>query len=140
MRKIVLPATTVVIVLAMAATASAKSLSASALVQSGNGNCGHYEPGGPIAGSAKFKRTGNVVKVTYSVKTLTPSTKFEMRLYSGASCSLLETGGAFTTNSKGAGKITTEMLVPEGEVEFFLDATSGPFTNNDSFIVTLPKP
>jgi hypothetical protein len=65
----------------MTGTASAESLSASSLVQENNSNCGKLVEGQPIIGSAKFKRTFNKLKVTYSAKHLAKSTTYFLGFY-----------------------------------------------------------
>ena len=127
----------------MTSAASAESLSASSLVQENNASCGKFVEGQPINGSAKFKRTFNKVKVTYSAKHLAKSTEYFLSFYNntGNACEFIGRPATFVTIATGAGKVTAEIEVPEKDYEFFVDGEAGsaPFSN-DSFTVVLPRP
>ncbi len=99
----------------MTGTASAESLSASSLVQENNSNCGKLVEGQPIIGSAKFKRTFNKLKVTYSAKHLAKSTTYFLGFYNntGGACEFLGDSVSFVTNAAGTGKGTGEIEVAE---------------------------
>ena len=143
MRKVLLFIATTALLAGMAGSASALSFSASSLVQENNANCGNFEEGLPIIGSAKFVRTFNKLKVTYSAKNLAKSTKYQLSIWNATAgaCEDLGAPANFVTTSTGAGKVTGEIEVPEKDYQFFATAEGGasPFTN-DSFIVTLPRP
>ncbi len=144
MRKVLLLAMTTALVAAMGGTASAVSLSATSLVQENNGNCGRFESGQQIIGSAKFTRTFNKLKVVYKAKHLAKSTRYNLEFFNATEgvCQFLGTPASAITSTSGAVTITGEMEVPEGDFEFFADGTStsgGPFSN-DSFTVVLPRP
>jgi hypothetical protein len=145
MRKtLLLTATTALVACAGGtASASAASFSASSLVQFENGNCGKYVSGKPINGSAHFIRTANKLKVTYSAKKLAKLTTYHLQFFNANPCEFLGSPATFLTTSTGVGKVTAEMEIPEGDVEFFVDGSdegaAAPFTN-DSFTVVLPKP
>ncbi len=142
MRKVLVLTATTALMAGMAGTAYATSYKATELVQKENGNCGRFEEGKPIIGSAKFTRTENKLKVTYKAKGLAPLTTYEFEFYNASPCELIATSGSLTTNAKGAGSVTAEIAVPEKDAEFFVDVLNfgaSPF-GADSFIATLPKP
>ncbi len=144
MRKVMLFIATTALVVGITGSASALSFSASALVQENNGNCGRFEEGLAINGTAKFTRTFNKLKVTYSAKHLAKSTRYFLEFYNntGGACQFLGDPVSFVTTTSGAGKATGEMEVAEADYEFFVDGASeggAPFSN-DSFTVTLPRP
>jgi hypothetical protein len=142
MRKVLLIASAAALLAGMAGTASATSFTATALVQEENANCGHFVEGLPINGTAKFTRTGNILKVTETVKHLAKLATYYFYFYNANPCVFLGQPGVFVTTATGAGKVTASMEIPENDVEFFVDVVTSagaPF-GNDSFIVTLPKP
>lgn len=145
MRKVLLLIMTTALVVAagMSGTASALSFTATSLVQEENASCGKFiEGGGPIIGSAKFTRTGNLLTVTYKAKHLAKATEYVLEFLTANGCEFLGTPAFFFTTATGVGKVTASMEVPEKDFEFFVDADTSiaPPFSNDSFIVTLPKP
>jgi hypothetical protein len=144
MRKVVLFLTTCALAGGMASTASAESFTAQSLVQSENGNCGHYVVGGgAIIGTAKFVRTVNKLTVTYKAKHLAKSSTYELYFYNatGGACEFLGAPAKAVTTSTGALSVTGQMEVPAGDYEFFVDAVNtegkAPF-GADSMISVLP--
>lgn len=143
MRKILLFSATTALVAGMAGSASAQKFTATSLVQENNGNCGKFVEGQPINGTAKFTRTFNKRKVTYSAKHLAKSTQYFLEFYNntGGVCEFLGDPVSFVTTASGAGKATGEMEVAEKDYEFFVDGASDSApSSNDSFTVTLPRP
>jgi hypothetical protein len=142
MRKVLLFIATTTLVVGMAGTASALSFSATSLVQENNNLCGEFEEGFPIIGSAKFTRTFNKLKVTYSAKHLGKSMRYFFEFFNNTAgiCEFLGESVSFVTTATGVGKVTAEMEVPEEDVEFFVHADDELDPINGSFTVVLPRP
>ena len=135
---------TAALVAGTAGSASALSFTATSLVQENNDECGLFVVTEPINGSAKFTRTFNKLKVTYKAKHLAKSTFYELRFFNATAgaCQSLGSAALFITSPTGTANVTAELEVPEGDNAFFVDGEttfSAPF-NNDSFVVTLPRP
>ena len=144
MRKVLLFIATTALVGGMTSTASAETFTAQSLVQSENGNCGHYVVGGgKIIGTSKFVRTVNKMTVTYKAKHLAKSSSYQLELWNetGGACQFLGTIASGLTTTTGSISLTGSMEVPEADYEFFSDAvnTEGklPFAA-DSLISVLP--
>jgi hypothetical protein len=141
MRKVLLLVSTTALVAGIAGTAYAESFTAQSLVQQDNASCGHFVEGFPIIGSAKFTRTFNTLKITYTAKHLATLTGYGFEVYNATAgvCEFLAEPAEFVTTATGVGKVTASIEVPEKDYEFFATAFgAGAF--NDSFIVTLPRP
>jgi hypothetical protein len=135
----------------MSVEAQATSYKAEAQVQLEQANCG-VSDGNPFIGTAKFKRTTSKssVAVTYKVKGAAPNEVFAVQLFNttglGPSCEFLGNPvnkatktATFTTNEKGEGSFTGELIVPRNDTEFFVTGFGeGTIQIDDSLRVSLP--
>jgi hypothetical protein len=142
MRRLVLCALTATALSCLSGVAVAsKGHSGKAPVQEGNSFCGESQEGLAVIGSASFKRTGNIVKVTYKF-TAAPETNYTLELWQGVppSTSCFPPIGVVTTfktnkHGKGTGKGSIE--VPAKATEFFATVEVGAGVFDDSLKVTL---
>ncbi len=122
-----------------AASAAFANSHAKAPVQAGNGDCGVNHPENTVIGTASFKRAGNKVTVSVSLKGATPNTTYRIDL-AGPSCGELGLLAEFKTNKKGSGHGVGSIEVPAADKEFFVDVDTQGFhgPSNDTPYVSLP--